>query len=224
MKWLILVTILLGLAGGLLILRQDILDTRATLAWAQSQLLQAETDLQSTQTNLMATEAAWAETRRNLAAAEIALETASEQANSFEVALGNLEVNYDRLVTGYGYVYRDPTYEMVTTFLADDNTSARSYDIDSYKCTDFSADVKANASEEGIRCAYVNIDYPDGNGHAIVAFNTTDEGLVFFEPQTDEEVNLRVNRRFYESVIPRSGYYYLEPEHDDTVLRFTVIW
>ncbi len=228
-KWLLpvitlSVLVIAVLAAALLLLGQELADTRTLLAYTQGHLVEAETDLRSTQTNLVAAETELTDTQGDLAQVTTALRVASERIASLESALANLHVNYERLTDGYGYVLQDPTYEMVMAFLAEDDTSANPYDVHAYNCTDFSADVKANAAKQGIRCAYVNIYFPDGRGHAIVAFDTTDKGLIFIEPQTDEEANLRVGRRYYDSLIPRPGYHYPEPDYDDTILRYTVIW
>lgn len=52
-------------------------------------------------------------------------------------------------------------------------------------------------------------------GHAIVGFNTTDEGMIYVEPQTDEIVkNLEIGKRYWsECVIPNSD----ESDYDNTI-------
>jgi hypothetical protein len=109
-------------------------------------------------------------------------------------------------------------------FLEQDETSEQEYLRNEYICVDFAANVKANAAEEGIRCAYVVIEYLGTNGHAIVAFDTTDRGLVYIEPQFDWDVELEIGRRYYECVIPPPGQYMVEPDYDDTIARIIVIW
>ncbi len=213
-----------AMATGILLLRQELNATRSVLEFTHSQLTQAEITLQTTQTSLKEVEALLAGTQDSLEITAVALDIVTERANSFETALSNLEANYQRLTAGYGYAVRDPTYDMVMGFLEADPTIDRRYDIDNYNCTDFSADVKANAAREGIRCAYVNIYFPNLLGHAIVAFNTTDKGLIFIEPQTGGEVDLRVGRSYYESLILESGQSYFRPDYDDTVVRYSLIW
>ena len=80
-----------------------------------------------------------------------------------------------------------------------------------------------NAEADGIRCAYVRLGFP-ALGHAIVAFQTTDRGLVFVEPQSDEIANPVVGRRWYQCVVPEPGYFYLPPSYDDTIEEIQVIW
>ncbi len=124
---------------------------------------------------------------------------------------------------GHGYTLRDPTYQEAVLFIEQDKTSENTYIEGTYECRHFAADVCNNAEEDGFRCAYVAIDFRDG-GHAIVAFNTLDEGLVYFEAITDERVRLVVGERYYQCVEPRAGYYYVAPSYDDTIRNILVIW
>ena len=159
-----------------------------------------------------------------LATVVIGLNASKDLAESLEDTLSNLQVNYDRLTAGYGYVLRDPSYQEMKAFLTQDETSEQEYLRNEYICVDFAANVKANAAEEGIRCAYVVIEYLGTNGHAIVAFDTTDRGLVYIEPQFDWDVELEIGRRYYECVVPPPGQYMVEPDYDDTIARIVAIW
>ncbi len=124
---------------------------------------------------------------------------------------------------GHGYTSKDPTYKQAIKFLKEDDTDESKFVEDTYLCTHFARDVCNNAEAEGLRCAYVGLIYPEG-GHAIIAFNTIDEGLVFFDPQSDERTTPIVGKRYYECLEPKSGYYYEEPSHDDTIMDILVIW
>jgi hypothetical protein len=83
--------------------------------------------------------------------------------------------------------------------------------------------VANNAEQAGYRCAYVELRYV-GSGHAIIAFDTIDQGLVYFEPQSDERVIPEIGKRYYQCVIPRPGYSYEAPDFDDTIRDILVIW
>lgn len=216
--------VILTLVTAVLLLRQDFHTTRGMLVHAQSQLFQMDAELGAVRSDLAVAQRELAEARHSMGEMLAVLDTANTQIDTLDATLANLQVNYDRMTSGYGYVLRDPTYAEMVEFLTDDATSSQTYHIEEYNCTDFSADVKANAARLGLRCAYVNVYFPDGIGHAIVAFETTDKGAIFIEPQTDEEVDLRIGRSYNASIVPRPGYYYAEPDYDDTVLRFTVIW
>jgi len=181
-------------------------------------------ELNGTHVQLTNLERELATTQVELATGETELNATEGLVEYLEATLSNLQVNYARLTAGYGYVLRDPTYREMSDFLARDETSEREYIEEEYACVDFAADVKANVAKEGIRCAYVIIEYRGGGGHAIVAFDTTDEGLVFIEPQFDWEVGLEIGRPYYQCVKPPPGRYMATPDDDDTITRFIVIW
>jgi hypothetical protein len=70
------------------------------------------------------------------------------------------------------------------------------YDINRRTCSDFALDVQNAASKQGIRCGYVIINFEGVEaGHAIVAFET-DYGLKFFEPQSADEKDVIIGRRY----------------------------
>ena len=127
---------------------------------------------------------------------------------------------------GHGYTLRDPTYEEVITFLGQDKTDENEYIEDTYGvyvCSHFTRDVGNSAEEAGLRCAFVELRYSEG-GHAIIAFDTIDEGLAYFDAQTDERVRPVIGKRYYQCIEPRPGYYYERPSYDDTIKDILVIW
>jgi len=124
---------------------------------------------------------------------------------------------------GHGYTIQDPTYKQVTKFLKKDKTDQNEFVEDIYVCSHFARDVCNDAESEGLRCAYVGLIYPEG-GHAIIAFNTIDEGLVCFEPQSDEMVTPVIGKRYYQCIEPKPGYRYEKPSYDDTIMDILVIW
>jgi len=89
--------------------------------------------------------------------------------------------------------YSDPTYIEMLQFLCVDETDKHLYIEDEYVCSDFSTALVANASAFNMRVAYIRLVYTDHNAmHAIVAFNTTDKGLIYVEPQSDAIVDIFV--------------------------------
>ena len=181
-------------------------------------------ELNRTQNSLLLVDDDLEATHAELATVEIELNASKELVESLEDTLSNLQVNYAGLTTGYGYVLKDPSYQEVKDFLKQDETSEREYLESEYICVDFAADVKAKAAKEGIRCGYVVIEYREGSGHAIVAFDTTDRGLVYIEPQFDWEVEPEIGQRYYQCVRPPPGHYMAESGYDDTITRIIVIW
>ena len=119
---------------------------------------------------------------------------------------------------GTGYDLRDPTYSEMKLFLKEDDTDKNAYVDGSYTCTDYAADLNNNAAQAGYNAAYTYIEYPDGTGHAIAAFQTVDKGLIFIEPQYDEEVQVVMGSSYSE----QNGYQ--ASDHDDTVVRYLLIW
>ena len=118
---------------------------------------------------------------------------------------------------GHGYTLKDPTYKQAVAFLREDKTNENRYDEDSYVCSHFARDVDNNAEAEGLRCAFVELRYREG-GHSIIAFDTIDKGLVYFEPQFDDEVEVILNRSYSQL------NNYREPSVDDTIKDILVIW
>lgn len=128
--------------------------------------------------------------------------------------------------SGKRYYLHDPTYGEVLTFLTEDKTDQNEYIKGEYTCVYFSADLCNNALERGIRCAYVSLDFADAktNGHAIVAFNTIDQGLIYFEPQSDDRAYVSVGERYWENVEVKPGYHREAPDYDDTITGITYYW
>lgn len=105
----------------------------------------------------------------------------------------------------------------MVNFLRRDKTDEKEYIEDVYTCYHFAAELGRNADEEGIRSAYVRIDFP-ASAHSIVAFDTVDVGLIFIEPQNDEEMDVENGKPYW----PRDKY--LPPDYDDIVVDFRVFW
>ena len=127
---------------------------------------------------------------------------------------------------GHGYTLRDPTYAEAVAFMSQDSTNGNEYDESDYGvyvCTHYSRDTNYNAEIAGYRCAFVELRYSE-SGHTIIAFDTIDKGLVFFEPQSDELVVPEIGKRYYQCVIPKPGRYYPEPSFDDTIRDILIIW
>jgi len=80
-------------------------------------------------------------------------------------------------------------YDEVVEFLKTDQINKNKYSVD-FDCTSFTNLLKVVATKEKIKCGIVifNIEDPYTHvigGHAINCFETTDRGIVYFDPQTD---------------------------------------
>lgn len=114
---------------------------------------------------------------------------------------------------------RNPTYSEMKEFLAADTTDSKPYIENEYVCFDFAAELNNNADAAGIQAAYVRIRSQDW-GHAVVAFQTVDRGLIFIEPQSDREVELVIGQPYpWQQVFATSPLSMSEP-----VLAIELIW
>jgi hypothetical protein len=218
-------------------LQKDLASSQEQVASLESEGAKTQTLLSDANFALSASETQLSSVRWQLSGLQSDLDTANQRVRSsvtelagyvaaqadFQSQISALQTNLDRMKTGYGYLFKDPTYAAMKSFMAADQTDKNKYVTNAYECDDFSADTILAAAKQNIRCAFVTIDFPT-SAHAVVAFQTTDRGLIYIEPQSDEEVNLQVGKRYYQSVIAAPGYYYPAPSYDDTVERFTVIW
>jgi len=86
---------------------------------------------------------------------------------------------------------KNPTFEELRAFILNDPTSRNGFILNQYECRHFATEVGNNAEAEGLRCAFGLLCYDRGQ-HAVVAFDTTDRGLVYIEPQTDAAIHPEV--------------------------------
>ena len=119
---------------------------------------------------------------------------------------------------GSGYTLRNPTHNELKSFLTEDKTDSEQYVEGVYTCSDFSADVNNNAEAQGLRAAVVFIDFPSERSHVVVAFETVDKGLIFIEPQFDDEIEVRTGISYSEA----NDYH--RPSYNDTITKATVVW
>lgn len=216
------ITILVLTCG---ILRQNsiLANTKIELSHTSNELNNMKLQLDNTNAQLDSIQIENNKTKAQLTSLQISDNITKTQLITLLIERNNLKTNYDRLTTGYGYVFKDPTYQEMKAFLTSDKTNSKMYIENIYTCGDFCASVINNASKVNIRCGYVSIWYSN-SAHAIVVFNTTDKGLVFIEPQEDEEVKLQVGKSYSSTIIVTPGYYYSKPSYNDIVLKYTIIW
>jgi len=76
----------------------------------------------------------------------------------------------------------NPTWHELKSFLIADTTDKNEYLPGIRVCSEFAAELHNNAEKAGIRAAWVALDLEnDSEGHALNAFETTDQGLVFID-------------------------------------------
>ena len=93
----------------------------------------------------------------------------------------------------------NPTYKELKNFVDRDNIDRKQWSSE-FDCTEFSNEFIDNFANEGYFSCTVEIDYKcdkERCGHIIVAINTTDKGLIYFEPQDDKIIkNMRVGENY----------------------------
>jgi hypothetical protein len=88
--------------------------------------------------------------------------------------------------TGTGVIH-GITWPELVSFLEKDHTKWNPYIPGKYTCLDFSTDLVADAAQQDIKSWIVAVDFTNGGpGHAFIAFETTDRGIVNVEPQADD--------------------------------------
>jgi hypothetical protein len=101
------------------------------------------------------------------------------------------EGTVNKLMNSYNHKLKDPNATELLQFLALDRTNECTYS-GQFNCVEFSAMMISNAIEQGWNCGLVQIWYSlyflpvPGGGHAMVAFDIRNLGIVFVEPQNDE--------------------------------------
>jgi hypothetical protein len=77
------------------------------------------------------------------------------------------------------------TWMELQDFLARDHTNWNKF-TDKYVCVNFAMDLVANATKQNINAWIVGVTFKDKKvGHAFVAFETSDKGIVWIDPQND---------------------------------------
>ena len=81
--------------------------------------------------------------------------------------------------------YKPISWMELQSFLSKDHTNWNEY-TEEYNCVNYAMDLVANASEQDIHAWLVAVDFKDDEiGHVFVAFETTNKGIVWIEPQSD---------------------------------------
>lgn len=103
----------------------------------------------------------------------------------------------------------------VDKFMEEDDTFSNLHSdlhqtVDEYRCLDFGITLKERANAKGFKCALCLLQYGDrifgvmGN-HVMVAMETIDEGIVYYDPQVHNErvygidIGDNLQIRFYEA-------------------------
>lgn len=102
--------------------------------------------------------------------------------------------------TNQAITLKNPTFQELKDFILRDPINCNKFVLNKYECRHFATEVDNNAEAEGLRCAFVLLCYERGQ-HAVVAFDTTDQGLVYIEPQTDARIHPEVGGKYQKQKI-----------------------
>jgi len=108
---------------------------------------------------------------------------------------GYQETTGENSSTSQEVVFKNPTFKELRDFILKDPTNRNEFVLNQYECRHFATEVNNNAEANDLRCAFVLLCYDRGQ-HAVVAFDTTDRGLVYIEPQTDAAIHPEVGGKY----------------------------
>lgn len=113
------------------------------------------------------------------------------------------------------FALKNPTWNETIYFLDHDQVNLNEYAAGTekqYICGDFACDVCLAAREQGLRCAYVHLNF-SFPAHAIIAFEVVDQGIIYFEPQSDMQTRGEVGSQyFYGFATIESSHFYWNTE------------
>jgi hypothetical protein len=162
------------------------------------------------------------------------LKETGENLNDSKLELNLLNSNYENktenlnenlteiesLKSGNEYQLHDPLYDEVITFIDSDNSEDERI-------------LTEKAKTQGINCAFVVVNIvgsnivivgedPEGASYSLAAFNTLDEGMVYFEAQTDYRVSPEIGKKYTDCVEGKP--YWSDFMVNDTITDILLIW
>jgi hypothetical protein len=103
---------------------------------------------------------------------------------------------------GWGTFVRNPTHDEVLEFIEEDETDEMEYVEGEFECLDFCMMFRNNAFKKGYISYTVWIDFEGQTfGHSIIAFNTTDRGMVYLDPQIEYFVDLQEGIDYWKDAV-----------------------
>ena len=195
--------------------KNELSGAKMTLATQEGELSAIKEELAGTKSELKSTQTYLSSAEAELQSANNFLLKVKTELEDTKTRLANLQ--------GNAYNLHNLTFAEVIEFLEEDKTNLNEYVEEEYVCSHFVRDVNDNAERKGIRCAIALISFPE-QSHAIVAFNTTDEGMVYFDAITDDRIKPVIGKEYSRCIELKNGRNYEEPDFDDTIEDIIVIW
>jgi regulator of replication initiation timing len=116
---------------------------------------------------------------------------------------------------------QNSTWAELKSFILADKTDSNPYIEPTYTCADYARDVYNNAEAAGIRAAFVVVNFQGQSiGHALDAFVTTDQGLIYIDctgispgqagpSNNDKTVTVKPGTEYIpQLIVPQDGWYY----------------
>ena len=181
-------------------------------------------EIQSIETELSNTNSKLIDKVQEITIQSYTISSLEDQIQTLELELEESNTELEQLKSGNKYEIHDPTYSEVVVFMSQDQTNTLPYDDEIFNCADYSSITNNNAENQGIRCCVISL-YFHVSAHQIIGFNTTDRGMIYYEPQTDERVeNLEMGKQYWtECIKPNPGYDYTDAP-DDTIKDIFYYW
>ena len=210
--------------------RDTLTQTQSTLSQTQTQLDTTKTELSSTETQLSNTQAQLSSTQSQLSSANSELSSTQSQLSDAQSQLSSSQqqlADYRKTMLALGItVYSstaswdfngqqwthtdnpqatDPTWNQLTTFIAQDKTDQHPYNVNSFNCVNYATTVYNNAETLKIDSAMVSINLRNAAaGHALDAFITSDYGLVYVDCTGSDTIARVEVGKAYRAVSPGS--------------------
>jgi hypothetical protein len=170
--------------------KDDLANSKAYLAATQDNLNQLLSVKKTQEIQLQSYKDGLHNTKLQLNAAEIQVQLYQNTYGAIsagEIPLGRISDGNIKNLYRFFRLNRNPdalnpTWEQLLTFLENDHTDENPYVDGMYTCGNYAEDIFNHAESKGIRTAVVCISFKDNTmGHALNAFQTTDNGLVFID-------------------------------------------
>lgn len=138
-----------------------------------------------------------------LNASQLEIDTLKANMTALQGSYNDLQADYGNLLSSYESLrddYEDslkrlqqstlenPTWSELEKFLRLDDTDTMPYIEDSFDCSGFGITLRDRAWRYGMRSAYVEIGFSEGEGHALNVFETTDKGLIYIDDTEADQI------------------------------------
>ncbi len=153
----------------------------------------AQKELSSTKISLYQTQSSLSTTQSSLTKVQKELDSTVDTLNLYKNTWGSAVASginppfaasgniYSKVSLTNNVTSNNTDIRSLKNFIFQDKTDEKEYITGIYMCGEFAREVHNNAEKQGIRCAWIAIKLDNGKYHALNAFETTDQGLIFID-------------------------------------------